>query len=69
MLANLEKALYGKGITKKAYAMVLGITEKTLQNKIKEEAPFTYREARKTKREILPEYDLDYLFASDKGDV
>lgn len=28
MLANLEKALKAKGVTKRAYAAILGITEK-----------------------------------------
>lgn len=67
MLSNLKKALDCKNITIKAYAAVLGVSEKTIWNKINEETPFTYPEVRKTKTELLPEYDSDYLFTSEKG--
>lgn len=66
MLANLKKALENKGITLRVYAAVIGVSEKTAWNKINEETPITYPEARITKRELFPEYDSDYLFASDK---
>ncbi len=62
MLANLKKALETKGITVRAYAAVLGVSEKTAQNKIAGRTPITYPEARITKRNLLPEYDSDYLF-------
>lgn len=65
MLSNLEKALAAKGVTKRAYAAILGVTEKTLMNKIKEDTPFTYPEVKKTKTDVLPEYDTDFLFCSD----
>lgn len=65
MLRNLKAALDSKKISLKAYAAVLGVSEKTVWNKINEETPFTYPEARKTKVDLLPEYDMDYLFASD----
>lgn len=39
MLANLEKALNEKGISKRAYATILKVSEKTVQNKINEETP------------------------------
>lgn len=69
MLVNLKKALDSKGITLRAYAAVLGVTEKTAWNKINEETPLTYPEARKTKMELLPEYDSDYLFESVEKEV
>ncbi len=62
MLVNLKKALDGKGITLRAYASILGVSEKTLWNKINEETAFTYPEVRMTKKNVLPEYDSDYLF-------
>lgn len=65
MLANLKWALDRKKISMNAYASVLGITQKTLWNKINEETPFTYPEAVKTTRELFPEYNTEYLFASD----
>lgn len=58
MLANLEKALNEKGISKRAYATILKVSEKTVQNKINEETPITYPEARKTKLDLFPEYGL-----------
>ena len=67
MLANLKKALDMKGISIKAYAAVLGISEKTAWNKVNEETVITYPEARTTKKELFPEYDLEYLFTSDRG--
>lgn len=65
MLKNLKRALDEKGITLKAYAAVLGVSEKTAWNKIYEQSPLTYPEAKKTKTELLPEYDSDYLFKAD----
>ena len=66
MLNNLKKALDAKDITINAYAAVLGVSEKTVWNKINEETPFTYPEASTTKSELLPEYDMDYLFRPTK---
>lgn len=65
MLKNLKRALDDKGISLKAYAAFLGISEKTVWNKINEETTFTYPEAFSTKKEMFPEYDFDYLLASD----
>ena len=67
MLANLKKALDTKGISVKAYAAVIGVSEKTAWNKVNEETVITYPEATTTKAELFPEYDFDYLFASDRG--
>lgn len=66
MLKNLKKALESKNITIKAYASILGISEKSANNKIAERTAFTYPEARITRIDVLPEYDMDYLFKSDK---
>lgn len=67
VLGNLKAALDSKNITLRAYAAVLGVSEKTIWNKINEETPFTYPEVKKTKSDVLPEYDSDYLFASNQG--
>ena len=68
MLSNLKKALYSKNITLKGYASFLGVSEKTIMNKINEETPFTYPEVFKTRRELLPEYDTDFLFKPENED-
>jgi plasmid maintenance system antidote protein VapI len=65
MLNNLKKVLDAKGITVRAYAKVLGVDERTIQNKIRGRTPFTYQEAVATKKELFPEYDLEYLFKAD----
>ena len=65
MLANLKVALEQKRITIRAYAAILGIAESSAQNKISEKTSFTYPEVRRTHDEVLPEYDVEWLFASD----
>lgn len=66
MLRNLRSALDNKGITVRAYAAVLGVSEKSIQNKINEVTPFTYPEALKTMKELFPEYNSEYLFKTEK---
>lgn len=65
MLKNLKRALDDKCISLRAFAAVLGISEKSAWNKINEETVFTYPEATKTANELFPEYNTSYLFASD----
>lgn len=65
MLANLKRALNEKKISIKAYASILGISEKTAWNKVNENTALTFQEAVLTKKELFPEYDYEYLFASD----
>lgn len=67
MFNNLKKALGDKGISLKAYAAVLGISEKSAHNKVAEQTEFTLSEALTTKMELFPEYDFYYLFSSDRG--
>lgn len=66
MFYNLKKALSTKNISIKAFAAVIGVCEKTAYNKINGEVEFTLSEAMTTKKELLPEYDFDYLFDSEK---
>ena len=65
VLNNLKKVLDDKGITIRAFAKVLGVDERTIQNKIKGKTPFTYPEAVLSKKELFPEYDLEYLFKEE----
>lgn len=63
MLAkNLKDLLNTKGISIKSYAEFLGVSEKTVQNKINGVSDFLYGEVEKTKRLLFPEYEISYLF-------
>lgn len=62
MFYNLKKALNAKNISIKAYAAVIGVCERTAYNKINGKMEFTLSEAMITKKELLPEFDFDYLF-------
>lgn len=68
MLNNLRMALHRKGISVKQYAEILGVREKTVQNKLVGKTDFTYPEFRKTCA-LLFEYNADYLFATEEEKV
>lgn len=59
---NLREALRAKNITLKGYADFLGVSEKTVLNKINQETEFTYTEFKKTCNDLLPEYNPNFLF-------
>lgn len=62
MYKNLIKILTDKKITMKAYAEFLGISEKSVQNKVYGRTEFTLGEAVRTCCFICPEYKMDYVF-------
>lgn len=63
-MLRLQKALDARGISRKSCAELLGITEKSLYNKLSSRSEFTYGEVRRLKA-FLPEYNLDYLLEDD----
>ena len=65
MYKNLVEILKRKGITIKAYAELLGISEKSAQNKIYARTEITLGEALKTCA-LMPEYKMDYVFAMEE---
>lgn len=65
MYKNLVEILKRKGITIKTYAELLGVSEKTAQNKIYVRTEFTLGEALKTCA-LMPEYKMDYIFAVEE---
>lgn len=67
MYKNLVKILNEKKITMKAYAEFLGISEKTVQNKIYGRTEFTLGEATKTCSFICPEYRMDFVFEKQEA--
>lgn len=64
-LLRLKKALDARGITQKSCAELLGVSEKTLYNKLTGDSEFTYSEVKRL-RAFLPEYNIDYLLAGDQ---
>lgn len=63
MLLNLKTKLKEKGISVKALADVVGVSEKTAWNKINGETDFIFQEAMIVANELFPEYKVEYLFA------
>lgn len=65
-MLNLETVLKQKGISDEVVCKVLGIHRNTLRNKKIGESEFSIGEAFSIKSNLLPEYDLEYLFAEHK---
>ena len=61
---NLKALLDQRHMNYKSFYELLGLAEKTGQNKLYEETDLTLGEAKKIMT-IFPEYTMDYLFASD----
>lgn len=62
-MTRLNWALDTKGISRKSCAGLLGISEKSLYNKIQGDTEFTYGEVQRLKA-FLPEYNIDYLLSN-----
>ncbi len=69
MYGNLARVLRERKITMKAYAEFLGVSEKTIQNKMSGRTEFTLDEALKTCSIICPEYKLDFVFERTENTV
>ena len=65
MFENLKNALYQKPMTMKSYASFLGVTEKTLQNKLNGTTKFTWDEVERTSVFLFPDIKIECLF--EKG--
>ena len=64
-MTRVGKELTRKCINAKMFSAFLGVSEKTAWNKMQGFSEFTVFEALKIKKEIFPEYDLDWLFNED----
>lgn len=62
-MLNVKKELAAKSVTIKVLAALLGVSEKTAWNKVNGAYEFTASEALATKRELLPEFEMEYLFS------
>lgn len=65
MFKNLDNTLKAENITKKEYAVFLGISEKSVKNKINGDTDFTYPEFVKT-MVLLKKYSADFVFAESE---
>lgn len=58
---TLENAIFSRGIKKKVIADTLGITPKTLSNKLSGKCEFTWEEVLKLKTNFFPDVDTEQL--------
>lgn len=63
-MRRLKKILENRGVSAKEYAALLGISEKSLYNKLTCSTDFSYSEYQKLKT-LLPEYNVEYLMSDD----
>ena len=68
-MENLRQALMRKNISVKSYAEFLGVSEKTVQNKLRGKTDFSLSEFQKTCNILFPEYNPNYLFALDNSNI
>ena len=61
MYPNLEMAMRQGHITNKNLAAIIGVAEKTMNNKLQGRTDFLLEEA-KTILDLFPQYNLFYLF-------
>lgn len=61
---NLEKAIWEGGIKKKTIAKTLGISEKTLSNKLTGRSTFEWEQCFQIKSTFFPNSDMETLFKS-----
>ena len=66
MFENLKSELQRKHISNKAVAELIGCTEKTLCNKFNGVTDFTLTEVLSIHENMLPEFELRYLFKRAK---
>lgn len=62
MLHNLEAEIARRGLAKQKVADCIGISKRTLYDKLTGKTTFTINEASKLQKELFPECEMDYLF-------
>lgn len=67
MYEILEAELRKKNISNAAVASLLNCSEKTFYNKLHGNTEFTLTEGFLIHRNLLPEYNIDYLFTRAKA--
>lgn len=67
MYLHLKRLLQERKISNRELGELLNLTEKTVYNKLHGNTEWTYQEVIKIKKFLFPEYDLEYLFKTDKS--
>lgn len=65
MFSNLRAEMARRGIGVKELSLKIGISEKSLRNKLNGETAFTWPEAKAIRRIVNPLMDFETLFKSD----
>ena len=65
MFSNLQKAMSESNITNAILAKILGVSEKTVYNKLSGSSEWTWPEA-KTVSALFPKYSMEWLFATEE---
>lgn len=65
MFKNLSAVLKAENITHEEYGLILGISEKSVDNKIAGKTDFTYTEFKKTTL-LLRKYNAEFLFQEEE---
>lgn len=64
-MKNLKAEMERYGITILDIQLLLGVSERTVRNKLSGETDFTYPEALKIRDAFFPNYRMEYLFYRD----
>lgn len=65
MLKNLKRVMEEGSVSTRQLSLILGISEKSVYNKITGASELTLSEARKI-MDVFPQYSMDYLFADEE---
>lgn len=65
MLINLKNLVVCGETSYKDLADLLNLSEKSIYSKVNEKTDFTLAEIKKIHKFIFPQYDFQFLFASD----
>lgn len=63
-MSNLEAEMKRFGVTNADMQNLLGVSERTVRNKLSGETDFTYPEALKIRDTFFPSFRMEYLFAT-----
>ena len=66
-MKNLIAEMKRYGITVADIQRLLGVSEKTVRNKLSGETDFTYHEALKIRDSFFPNYRMEYLFYREEN--